>query len=82
MEQVDASSVFAEEEVEYVLCEVVNGVKETLARISFAERRARVVVWNTPFYDIGVLLFTIKTFIYTDLYWSPLCNFLMFISSM
>lgn len=53
VKEVDASSVFAEEEVEYVLCEVVNGVKETLARISFAERRARVVVWNTPFYDIG-----------------------------
>ncbi|CAK9161064.1 unnamed protein product [Ilex paraguariensis] len=50
--EVKATTIFAEEEVEYNLCGMMDIVKETLTTASTAEAGPRIVIWNTPFYDI------------------------------
>ncbi|CAL5323032.1 unnamed protein product [Camellia sinensis] len=51
-EQVKATNIFAEEEVEYELCRMMDVVRETLATASFPKGNPRFVLWNTPLYDI------------------------------
>lgn len=53
--QVNASSIFVEEEVEYELCRMLDNVKEALSTESFEGRNPEIVKWSTPFYDVKVL---------------------------
>ncbi|XP_073064375.1 uncharacterized protein [Primulina eburnea] len=55
VEEVKASTIFVEEELEYGLCTMVDNVKETLSSVSFAEWNPEIMTWNTPFYDIKSL---------------------------
>ncbi|KAA8539813.1 hypothetical protein F0562_026505 [Nyssa sinensis] len=52
VKEVKATNVFAEEEVEYDLCRMMDLVKETLATVSFPEGSPKTILWTTPFYDI------------------------------
>ncbi|XP_059310484.1 uncharacterized protein LOC132061841 isoform X2 [Lycium ferocissimum] len=52
VKEVKATNIFAEEEVEFDLLRIVQGVKETLDMISGTPK---LVIWNTPFYDIKSL---------------------------
>jgi len=54
LEQVKATTVFAEEEVEYNLRRLMNVVQETLAMVAFEDQSPRMLLWNTPFYDTKV----------------------------
>ncbi|XP_073124044.1 uncharacterized protein [Henckelia pumila] len=51
VEEVKASSIFMEEELEYGLCTMVDIVKKTLSSVSCDEWNPGVMTWNTPFYD-------------------------------
>ncbi|EOA16132.1 hypothetical protein CARUB_v10004267mg [Capsella rubella] len=51
VKEVRAPFVFVEEEVEYHLCEVLDGVKKNLEGVSFPGGPPRVVLWRTPFYE-------------------------------
>lgn len=60
LEQVKATNIFVEEEVEFGLWRMVEGVKEILDTIPSAEGTPKLVMWNTPFYDMKVLLFLVS----------------------
>lgn len=51
-----ATNVYAEEEVEYDVRVIMNVVRETLETVYSEERSARLVLWQTPFYDIKVII--------------------------
>ncbi|KAL4395042.1 hypothetical protein AHAS_Ahas02G0212400 [Arachis hypogaea] len=55
VEQVNASCVFAEQEVEYELYLLLDVVKECMKPVTVRERAPRIELWNTPFYDVNVL---------------------------
>ncbi|XP_019264780.1 PREDICTED: uncharacterized protein LOC109242374 isoform X2 [Nicotiana attenuata] len=50
VKEVKATNIFTEEEVEFGLWRMVEGVKETLDTISFAEGTPKLAIWNRPFY--------------------------------
>lgn len=52
--EVKATSIYAEEEVEYELRRMLDAVKEalTLATVSSTEACPRMVMWSTPFYGM------------------------------
>ncbi|KAH9647539.1 photolyase/cryptochrome alpha/beta domain-containing protein [Citrus sinensis] len=52
VEEVKATSVFAEEEVEYHLRQMMAIVDETLAKVSLVDGKPKICLWQTPFYDI------------------------------
>lgn len=52
VKEVKATNVYAEEEVEYDIRMVMDIVKETLETVFSREGSARLVLWQTPFYDI------------------------------
>lgn len=52
VEEVKATSIFAEEEVEYEVCRVVDAVRETLTKESSPEGSPSFVEWNAPLYNI------------------------------
>ena len=54
-----AADVFAEVEVEYHLQEIMDVVEETLERMASFDRNPGIVLWQTPFYDIKVVIFVI-----------------------
>lgn len=51
-----AMNVYAEEEVEYDVRVIMDVVRETLETVYSEERSARLVLWQTPFYDIKVII--------------------------
>ncbi|EFH43875.1 deoxyribodipyrimidine photolyase family protein [Arabidopsis lyrata subsp. lyrata] len=51
VKEVRAHSVFVEEEVEYHLCDVLDGVKKKLEGFSLSGEQPRIVFWRTPFYE-------------------------------
>ncbi|KAK4256337.1 hypothetical protein QN277_009217 [Acacia crassicarpa] len=55
MEQVKATSIFLEEEVEHELRSTVDVVKEQLKSVMLPEGSLRIEMWQTPFYDIKSL---------------------------
>ncbi|KAM3730380.1 hypothetical protein ACB098_12G082900 [Castanea mollissima] len=55
VKEVKATNVYAEEEVEYDVRVIMDVVKETLETVYSEERSARLVLWQTPFYDITTL---------------------------
>ncbi|RYR27102.1 hypothetical protein Ahy_B02g061435 isoform C [Arachis hypogaea] len=55
VEQVNASCVFAEQEVEYELYLLLDVVKECMKPVTVRECAPRIELWNTPFYDVNVL---------------------------
>ncbi|KAK2975852.1 hypothetical protein RJ640_022869, partial [Escallonia rubra] len=55
VQEVNAASIFAEEELEYDLCKVVDSVKETITTVSYEYENPRILLWHTPFYDIKSL---------------------------
>lgn len=55
LEQVKVTNIYVEEEVEFGLWSMLEGVKETLDTIPSAEGTPKLVIWNTPFYDMKVL---------------------------
>ncbi|KAI8534492.1 hypothetical protein RHMOL_Rhmol10G0094200 [Rhododendron molle] len=56
-DQVKATKIFAEEEVEYDLRRMLDVVGKTLSTMSIPEGNPRFVLWNTPLYDIKVFYF-------------------------
>ncbi|KAK6155837.1 hypothetical protein DH2020_010085 [Rehmannia glutinosa] len=52
VKEVQASSIFVEEEVEYELCIMLDVIKESLSTISFKGGNPKIVTWSTPFYDV------------------------------
>ncbi|GAV64864.1 DNA_photolyase domain-containing protein/Abhydrolase_6 domain-containing protein [Cephalotus follicularis] len=52
VKEVKATTVFAEEEVEYHLCEIMVMVEETLATIPSLQASPKIILWHTPFHDI------------------------------
>ncbi|XP_065871108.1 uncharacterized protein [Euphorbia lathyris] len=52
VEEVKATDVFAEEEVEYHLRTTMKIVEEALTKSTLAYRNPKIVRWRTPFYDI------------------------------
>ncbi|MED6122827.1 hypothetical protein PIB30_043579 [Stylosanthes scabra] len=53
--QVNAGCVFAEREVEYELCLLLDAVKECMKPVTVQEGVSRIELWDTPFYDVNVL---------------------------
>ncbi|XP_016188074.2 uncharacterized protein LOC107629721 [Arachis ipaensis] len=53
--EVNASCVFAEQEVEYELYLLLDVMKECMKSVTVRERAPRIELWNTPFYDVNVL---------------------------
>ncbi|KAL5143474.1 Pheophytinase, chloroplastic [Glycine soja] len=51
-EQVKATCVFAEQEVEYELRFIIDVVKQRLKSVSVSQGSPRIELWRTPFYDI------------------------------
>ncbi|KRH39963.1 hypothetical protein GLYMA_09G230500v4 [Glycine max] len=51
-EQVKATCVFAEQEVEYELRFIIDVVKQRLKSVSVPQGSPRIELWRTPFYDI------------------------------
>ena len=51
-----ATNVYAEEEVEYDVRVIMDVVRETLETMYSEERSARLVLWQTPFYDMKVII--------------------------
>ncbi|XP_031265865.1 uncharacterized protein LOC116124296 isoform X2 [Pistacia vera] len=52
LQQVKATSIFAEEEVEYHLRMMIGIVDETFATTNFKDGKPNICLWQTPFYDI------------------------------
>lgn len=52
VKEVKATNIFAEEEVEYDLRMMMDVVKETLETVYSQEGSARLVLWQTPFFDM------------------------------
>lgn len=65
-----ATNVFAEEEVEYNLRQTMDIVEETLLKTPFLDGNPKVVLWQTPFYDIKVVFFALfeYCFVYVSFY--------------
>lgn len=55
LQQVKATSIFAQEEVEYHLRMMMGIVDETLATTNFEDGKPNMCLWQTPFYDIKVV---------------------------
>lgn len=55
LQQVKATSIFAQEEVEYHLRMIMGIVDETLATTNFEDGKPNMCLWQTPFYDIKVV---------------------------
>ncbi|XP_027186317.1 uncharacterized protein [Cicer arietinum] len=55
MEQVKATCVFAEQEVEYELRFIMDVVNQHLKLIEVPQGTPRIELWKTPFYDVKVL---------------------------
>ncbi|KAH9647541.1 photolyase/cryptochrome alpha/beta domain-containing protein [Citrus sinensis] len=66
VEEVKATSVFAEEEVEYHLRQMMAIVDETLAKVSLVDGKPKICLWQTPFYDIKVAIFALCEFLICD----------------
>ncbi|CAN8325888.1 unnamed protein product [Cochlearia groenlandica] len=56
VKEVRAPFIFAEEEVEYHLCEVLESVKRKLEGVTVNGESPRIVFWRTPFYEIQNLM--------------------------
>jgi hypothetical protein len=56
---VKATDLYAEEEVEYDLRLMMDAVKEALETVYCQEGSAKVALWQTPFFDIKVIMFTL-----------------------
>ncbi|KAI3458274.1 hypothetical protein Pfo_014937 [Paulownia fortunei] len=56
VKEVQASSIFVEEEVEYELCVMLDIIKESLSALSFNGGKPKIVMWSTPFYDVKSLI--------------------------
>ncbi|KAF3433124.1 hypothetical protein FNV43_RR24226 [Rhamnella rubrinervis] len=54
--EVKATHIYAEEEVEYDLRKLIGTAKETLETLTFAEESPKIVMWQTPFYDMKSLM--------------------------
>lgn len=56
MEQVQATSIYAEEEVEYEMCGMLDAVKETLTSVNASSGKEcpSMIIWSSQFYDIKV----------------------------
>lgn len=54
LEQVKATHIFAEEEVEYEWARLMETVKGNLAALSVEEGSPKFLTWSTPFYDMKV----------------------------
>ncbi|KAG6415624.1 hypothetical protein SASPL_123037 [Salvia splendens] len=50
--EVQASGIFVEEEVEYELRVMVENVKESVCTLSIKGGNPKIVMWRTPFYDV------------------------------
>ncbi|KAG8381484.1 hypothetical protein BUALT_Bualt06G0126600 [Buddleja alternifolia] len=55
VKEVQATSIFVEEEVEYELCVMLDIIKESLSSVSFTGGNPKILTWSTPFYDIKSL---------------------------
>ncbi|CAN4084857.1 unnamed protein product [Withania somnifera] len=55
VKEVKATNIYVEEEVEFSLWRMVQGVKETLDTIPSVQETPKLVLWNTPFYDMKSL---------------------------
>ncbi|XP_061353310.1 uncharacterized protein LOC133298086 isoform X2 [Gastrolobium bilobum] len=55
MEQVNATCVFAEQEVEYELRFIMDVVNQHLKSVVVSQGTPRIELWHTPFYDVKVL---------------------------
>lgn len=49
-----ATHIYTEEEVEYHLHKIMALVQETLLRLPLLEKNPKMMLWQTPFYDIKV----------------------------
>lgn len=60
-----ATTIYAEEEVEYEMCRMLDAVKETLTSVnaSSGKEDPRMIIWNAPFYDIKVIFFSFYNFV-------------------
>ncbi|KAL0304149.1 UNVERIFIED_CONTAM: Pheophytinase, chloroplastic [Sesamum radiatum] len=56
VKEVQASSIFAEEELEYELRIMLDIVEESLSTLSLSEENTKILTWNTPFYDVKSLV--------------------------
>ncbi|KAL0371587.1 UNVERIFIED_CONTAM: Cryptochrome DASH [Sesamum calycinum] len=56
VKEVQASSIFAEEEVEYELRIMLDIVEESLSTLSLSGENTKILTWNTPFYDVKSLV--------------------------
>jgi len=54
MEQIKATCVFAEQEVEYELCFIMDVVNHRLKSTKATQGTPRIEVWKTPLYDENV----------------------------
>lgn len=54
-----ATSVFAEEEVEYHLHQMMAIVDETLAKVPLVDAQPKIRLWRTPFYEFKVATFAL-----------------------
>ena len=52
MEQVKATCVFVEQEVEYEVCLIMDVVNHRLKSIEIPQGTPRIELWKTPFYDV------------------------------
>ncbi|KAK1577821.1 hypothetical protein Q3G72_025116 [Acer saccharum] len=52
VKEVRATSIFAEEEVEYHLRKMISNVDESLATVPSIDWKLEIFQWRTPFYDI------------------------------
>ncbi|XP_051138148.1 uncharacterized protein LOC127256275 [Andrographis paniculata] len=55
VKEIQASSIFVEEEVEYELCRLLDVIKESLSASHFVGENPKIVTWSTPFYDFKSL---------------------------
>ncbi|KAJ7949612.1 Pheophytinase, chloroplastic [Quillaja saponaria] len=55
VKEVKATCVFAEKEVEYDLCLMMDIVKKKLEALTSSEESTKIILWHTPFYDIKLL---------------------------
>jgi hypothetical protein len=54
MEQVQATCIFVEQEVEYELLFIMDVVNQRLNSMKVSQGTPRIELWKTPFYDIKV----------------------------
>lgn len=54
MEQVKATCVFAEQEVEYELRFIMDVVNQSLKSVVVPQGTPKIELWSTPFYDVKV----------------------------